>query len=681
MRNNNGCTDKNFIQVDTVTVKPWYPVLDDNGDSPDYLLDLHIYDKEAKEKVSPFTIPLRGGDGGRLLSFHVSWDNKTKIQSMFVKDVQFQTGIEDAGSAKKLLDASDLEEDPQREGHGIVFATLNQLDKVAPWGLKGYITWEFDIYFEEESTNQAQKGERPQPKPFKFKLRHPLEMYAVSEHRSATTANMLFWRKGIPRTALQLYIIDSKNGKEQAYDDFGQYVAAIVDAVHRKTGHIYDVWKGLPHYTSADVDEGVVFNLNEWAKHIRGGLITQGTEDVTPKVNCLDQSAAVWIGICLGLPENEQIASSLVWHWAKPFGFVNGTRLVGWSDASEGKFNNAYFRGDRSKMLIEEALSQDRDGFWLHHFLAFDGKVLDATCGPMVGDHTTEQYLTKVIDREAGRKTKNRAWRRNIDKPEQESILNDSGGATTKTIQVMPKGICDLDSQFWARSRNRTTNENQLQTKAEKKKTILSSKLQLLLIDVRELMGFTAPPTSDSRELEKYTINPLMDDVTLLYWEVVRNEVGSFFVKVHIAPDEAAAKLLFIKLQNESGRPVKEVFQPYKNRESHLIGIAAESGLHLWQDTNVVVSISGLKSNDQLEPYVQLVGKYLVEEAPKPEKRTKIIRIQVNEQVIQSDKDIYKCKVGDVLQVAVTAVYAAEFSLNVCKFGVSHCPLTKSLLY
>jgi hypothetical protein len=660
-----------------VTIKPWFPVLDDNGDSPDYRLDFHIYDKDAKEKVSPFTIPLRRGDGGRVLSFNISWGSETKVQYISVEGAEFQTRLEDKSSAKPLMSGSEF-----IKGSGMrasVITILSQLDEVAPWGLKGFITWEFDLYLEKNSPGQNQQEEIP--KLFKFKLRHPIEIYAVSEYRSATMANQLFWRKGIPRTALQFYIIDSKNGKEQAYNDLSQYVAAIVDAVHRKTGHIYDVWNGVPHYTSAEVDEGVVFNLNKWAKHIRGDRIVQGAEAVTPKVNCLDQSAAVWIGICLGLPEDRETADSLLWHWAKPFGFVNGTRLVGWSDASEVKFNNAYFKGDRKKMFIEEVLSQDRDGFWIHHFLAFRGQVLDATCGPIVGDHTTEEYLMKVIDRKAGKVTENKAWRRNIENAEQERILNEFGGAATEKINVMKNGVCDLDSQFWTQPHKRTINESQLQVKAEKKKTIPYSKLQLLLVDIRNKMGFDSPPVdmSSSGEVEKWADIPLPNDVMLLSWEVVRNGAGSILVKVHLAPDEVAAKAIFKKLLEDLGRPVEQVFQRYKDQESHLIGIAVESGWHLWQEHNVVVSISGLKSNEQLEPYVLLVGKYLVEEEAKLKKRTKIIDIQVlvNDEVVQSEKDIYKCKVGDVLQVKVKAVYAAEFSLNVCRFGVSHCPLTK----
>jgi hypothetical protein len=640
-----------------VTVTPWYPVLDDNGDSPNYRLDLQIYNKNTPNMNSPFTKPLQGDYGARLFAFHFSWGSETKIQKIMVKSVTFHADLSGPGEPKDLIVESVLDKDSDSP-QGIVRAFLNaNPNEVVPWGMKGSITWQFDVYFGDDIEDDDAK---PTTDPSVFYLRHPFEMYLVSGTRGKMT-NELFWRKGIPRRALQFYLIDSKKYAEGADKDLDKYVAAIVNAVHKGTGHIYDVWNGRPRYTSVNLETGVVFNLNRWAKNILPDKVTKDKERSVPRVNCVDQSAAVYIGVCLGLPDDNAVYDSLLWHWAVPFGYVRETRLVGWSDDSEEKFNNAYFDGDRGKMLIKDLNSADRKGFWSHHFVAFKERILDATCGPAIGDESIQGYLKTTIDYDAGKETKNEGWRKNIENEKQDRILQTVGGATAGDLEVIKRGISDLDSQFWTRF---DEDRKQLPEKAVKTieaRTIIFTQHTALLADIRKLMGVKAP----SQDGDPSKITPIPDVGARISWEVTHSDIGRVTVDVYIADNEVVAAKVFKNLQTDSERPA---LKPYKNQPFYLVGVANGFGWHLWHEMNIVVSVLGLGSNDALEPYVGVVKRYISKE-DKIVQRTKITSITIGGKKIQGE---YKCKVGDVLKVEVAADYGFEFALDACDYGVSH---------
>jgi hypothetical protein len=83
----------------------------------------------------------------------------------------------------------------------------------------------------------------------------------------------------------------------------------------------------------------------------------------------------------------------LAWRFAKPFGFIKPTNLVGY-----GECNNPFFKKNvKSKMIAWD--SPQRTWFDNHAFAAnVSGHILDACAGPHLGTETPEQYMAASID-------------------------------------------------------------------------------------------------------------------------------------------------------------------------------------------------------------------------------------------------------------------------------------------
>ncbi|PVF99632.1 hypothetical protein CPB86DRAFT_783521 [Serendipita vermifera] len=641
---NNGRSSDGRIQVERVLIDAWHPVLDENGDSRDYRLELELYTR-SHSRPNPCTIRLGHYDSLRL-RFELKFkDINPKKANVTLSILEFKTDFKETNSSNILSETIGFEAMP--EGSSILVAFLQEPSKLVPWGFQGKITWQFEAYV---------KGEQP----IKFTLTHHFELYAISESVTAKRANMLFQRKGIPRKALELYILVSKSLATHPVKTFQQYIAAIANVVHSHTGHIYDVWNGSPFYTSGGSgDPDIIFNINRWANHMVIGKVPKGKESLAPMVNCFDQTAAMWIGICLGLVDKD--AAKLVWYWAKPFGFINPTHLVGW----DGLANNAYFDGVSSMMLTHDALSSDRWGYWTHVFLAFDEMAIDATCGPVIGVPLAE-YLENAIDREAGKATKNGAWENNIKTQQERQIVVESGGATTKTIAAVKDGVYDLDSQFWLDKPLREEMPPPKPSETSKRLTILPEDYDKLLADVVTIMEERDYDHDSRNNKQKHKKKPSGDNITHIYWRVVRDPVGSILINVYILESEEAAEKYFSALSTKSELPTSDILVPWEDQPNHLVGKKSGSGRRLWQSLNIVVSMAGLSSSEELQKFVYVVNRHLKPADPDSRRRVNIRSVTIEG---AGDHPHYTCNVGAVIRVTVTAEYGYGFELGACAHG------------
>lgn len=104
-------------------------------------------------------------------------------------------------------------------------------------------------------------------------------------------------------------------------------------------------------------------------------------------VNCYDQAGLVQISLAA-------LSIESTWLYTEPFGFINTTDLIG-----IGQCNNPFFNGvghlGRPVVGINE---QGRSKFANHAVIRYEGKIIDATQGPCIGDQTPEAYLNSSID-------------------------------------------------------------------------------------------------------------------------------------------------------------------------------------------------------------------------------------------------------------------------------------------
>ncbi|KAG9126049.1 hypothetical protein FRC07_005114 [Ceratobasidium sp. 392] len=385
------------FRIDNVTIEPLYPVLDEFGQSPGFDFPLALW-TPGKTDANPCTISMN--DGGR-----ITINITSKVEHLTI------TGVE--GNIPGGYRIENVEINPRH-------ITANLLPPVSqpkdcPWGLEDDITWTFSFNAEDGSSYTSS-----------LTLKHRIEIYAVTSYNGSYKTKPAH-DYGIPRVALNFYLIYAKNNAPQPIQNIKDYVTSIVHAVHWFSGFAYDVWHGGAHFAGNGADDNNAwFNVRRWASLLRIPANNAAARDHAHLVNCYDQAGAVWIGITLALDSSND--DELIWRFAEPFGFINRAHLVGWGqttspfiydgekdpegnvDADPGSIDAKF-----NDMPITER-GPKRSGFWNHAFLQFNKQALDATCGPRTGEENLDQYLKLSIDYDTGKPgaSQNSRWQGRI---------------------------------------------------------------------------------------------------------------------------------------------------------------------------------------------------------------------------------------------------------------------------
>jgi hypothetical protein len=134
------------------------------------------------------------------------------------------------------------------------------------------------------------------------------------------------------------------------------------------------------------------------------------------KVSCYTQAGIVYImSKLIGI--DTEVA------YLSPWGYINTTNLVGW-----GECNNPFYEpigcADtiRSGEKVTDPDDIHRSVFGNHTFIKYNGKIYDATCGPMLGELNKDEYLKKMIDVSTPDEAKESGYPDKFDKEENWNI-------------------------------------------------------------------------------------------------------------------------------------------------------------------------------------------------------------------------------------------------------------------
>ena len=150
-------------------------------------------------------------------------------------------------------------------------------------------------------------------------------------------------------------------------------VRTVTTFCHGAHGLYYDCWNGAPNYMTYPAQTGGWFKLLNYIAKF------------DMYANCYDQAGAVQsLSGALGV--------TLTWIFLDPYGYINGTALLGW-----GWCNNPFFKGDRTKINVY-INDVNRTSFGNHAFIEYAGKIFDACAGPVTGTGNRRQYVADCID-------------------------------------------------------------------------------------------------------------------------------------------------------------------------------------------------------------------------------------------------------------------------------------------
>lgn len=175
----------------------------------------------------------------------------------------------------------------------------------------------------------------------------------------------------------------------------------------------YETYSGSCKYTSwplgkqlrqiFQAQEGISCWLDLWLSDMHGVTL----DGITHAVNCYDLAALCQVVVSLGLSRTRNMRMQ----YMSPFGFINPTHLIGRvenppnpSNPNNVCNNPFYMTGNNkySKEMLVDKMSPLRSCFRNHMFLSYQKavthSVLDACCGPQLGDLLLEDYPKEVID-------------------------------------------------------------------------------------------------------------------------------------------------------------------------------------------------------------------------------------------------------------------------------------------
>jgi hypothetical protein len=234
----------------------------------------------------------------------------------------------------------------------------------------------------------------------------PIELYAICPEIPS------FLRyEGIPLHLLR-FALGPQHQLAAVEPKEWSYLKAITFRVF-ESGFIYDRNGGNYSFTSG------AGRTTQLTKFLRIWTIIVGQADSTstkafgqhfkentPTVNCMDQTGI--LGVCMSFAcVDEDDRETLGAYFIKPFGFLHGSPLVGFSRDDAGQSilcNNPYSHTFVSDLpLVLKATDENRSYFSNHVFLEFRKQIYDSCADPYIGCETSDAgdlkaYLTSTID-------------------------------------------------------------------------------------------------------------------------------------------------------------------------------------------------------------------------------------------------------------------------------------------
>ncbi|KAI5846626.1 hypothetical protein DFP73DRAFT_395020 [Morchella snyderi] len=357
------------VSLDKITLpNPLFPVLMEDGLCPDFAIDHPLWSAAEAGKAIAATTCVNSTPNIKLVG---------KVDPKIAK-LEFKMIGEciDNGHGSAATIEVDLGVDQNTGAYEqLIPLALNDTHPGIAWGFQGTISWKVLV----KNTGK-----------FIPVTTSPIEIYAISR-----ALHKFLAVEGIPLHLLRFIVLPTRNWPK-APGGVTNYVEYVVKRIHGESGFKYDAAEGSSSYASLmssnDLTDPGSFQLAKWLKN---------QQSITPTkechVNCYDQAGIV--GICLGFffPDNyEDRSQGLRWFMMFPFGFVEGD-LVGW-----GPVNNPFFKGNKDLMILDNPKDSKRTAFKRHVFLTYNGKVLDATCGPKTGTLTLNEYIENAIDHTEG---------------------------------------------------------------------------------------------------------------------------------------------------------------------------------------------------------------------------------------------------------------------------------------
>ncbi|KAJ8127719.1 hypothetical protein O1611_g5917 [Lasiodiplodia mahajangana] len=234
------------------------------------------------------------------------------------------------------------------------------VQREVPWGLAGNITWRL-----RKVGDQRWIGLNSTRLEF-YALRHPLPLP--------------FFGNTVQVELLRKVLLPQRMWRPS--DTWEKYCCRLA---FQDFAFKYDTINGRSSYYKRAINGKEVgeFKLGAYLK----GIGKEG------RVNCYDQAAALQVF----LPLSPTIAE-VEYMFMRPFGFIHTTVLVG-----RGACNNPFY-GPKEKAKIVLRRSDERTRFGNHAFVRFrrrddtNHKIVDACCGPHMGDEDLNGYLTESID-------------------------------------------------------------------------------------------------------------------------------------------------------------------------------------------------------------------------------------------------------------------------------------------
>ncbi|KAH8152805.1 uncharacterized protein LAJ45_03030 [Morchella importuna] len=347
---------------------PLFPVLMEDGLCPNFAIDHPLWSAAEAGKAIAATTCMNSTPKIKLVG-----NVDLKIRQFKLKMIGECTDNGHSSPATSI--EFDLPVDQNTGNYKVLVPlALNNTHPGIPWGFRGTISWKVLV----KNTGK-----------FIPVTTSPIEIYAVSRalHRFLAV-------EGIPLDLLRFIVLPTRNWPKAGAGGVTNYVEYVVKRIHGESGFKYETTLGGTSYASlmasGDLTRPGSFQLAKWLKN------QKITSEKDCHVNCYDLAAIV--GICLGFffPDNyEDRSQGLRWFEMFPFGFVEGD-LVGW-----GQVNSPFFQGNKALMKVDRK-DPKRTSFKRHIFITYNGKVLDATCGPRTGTLTLNEYIAKAIDHTEG---------------------------------------------------------------------------------------------------------------------------------------------------------------------------------------------------------------------------------------------------------------------------------------
>ncbi|KAG9081697.1 hypothetical protein FRC06_005437, partial [Ceratobasidium sp. 370] len=256
-----------YIRIDSVNIQPLYPVLDEFGQCPGFEFPLTLW-SPGMTSANPCTIDMNEG---------------TEIS---VQITLKQENVTLTGSASNL--PCDFRVTTTSPNTTLIHLTIRNslsgfpvsLPKGIPWGCKREHSWAFNYVAGPEKAS------------YSLPLKHAIEIYGVTPYTNNYKTKPAHYY-GIPRDALDFYLVHAKKVFPEPINTLNDYVRSIVYAVHWCSGFAYDTIGGNPCFADPGYDNWCKFNVRLWAYLLRPTTKDDPLHSAgSHHVNCYDQAAA-----------------------------------------------------------------------------------------------------------------------------------------------------------------------------------------------------------------------------------------------------------------------------------------------------------------------------------------------------------------------------------------------------